>query len=144
MCVFICLFSLQGNGKLKPMPLKMFPFANRETGSFCHTGAWSEKRPFGKSAHASLSRSSALCISFILMWGTFIPRGPVSLSCCFIHPGGLHLSVPSGQGTIWDSLLNISPGGYNFQTRHLIAGVKQQTCTHCPHSPNVSPLASAQ
>lgn len=54
----------------------------------------------------------------------------MSLSGCFIHHGGPHLSVPSGQSAIWDWLSPPSPWQQHFKTRHLIAGVKQQQ-THC-------------
>lgn len=54
----------------------------------------------------------------------------MSLSGCFIHHGGPHLSVPSGQSAIWDWLSPPSPWQQHFKTRHLIAGVKQQQTHH--------------
>lgn len=42
-----------------------------------------------------------------------------SLSRRFIHRGGPHLSVPSGQSTIWDSLTTISLAALPFEFRPL-------------------------
>lgn len=118
------------------MPLKMFPFANRD--QFCQTGAATKKCP-----RLSLPGYSAFCMSFILMWATFIPLG-ASVTVLPFHPpwwspficpprARHHLGFVVRHFPRWQRLLNqtLNRRGETTNMRTLSASAKYLTGSKC-------------